>query len=83
MKIDEHNQYKTIISTEMGRQLQDYRILLDGKATLQDLEAMGIRFEEKLGAIKKQLTDKSDRDEVRRALIFLEAKLKDLILIVT
>jgi hypothetical protein len=62
--------------------VQEFQSQLENKVDICKVEALQSRINSKLEALQYQLTEKSDKEDVKRALMFIEGKLKDVIMLV-
>lgn len=62
--------------------MQEFQSQLENKVDICKVEALQSRINSKLEALQYQLTEKSDKEDVKRALMFIEGKLKDVIMLV-
>lgn len=70
------------MSTQIKLSVQEFQSQLENKVDICKVEALQSRINSKLEALQYQLTEKSDKEDVKRALMFIEGKLKDVIMLV-
>lgn len=56
---------------------------IDTKMAITDFEKFSKALAEKLGNMNEQIILKSDKIEVKKALLFLESKIKEIILVIS
>lgn len=69
--------------TEIYASIKELKIKLDGKVNCQDYQKQSLAVEDKMRQITQILFLKSDKLEVKKALLFLESKIKQIILVIS
>lgn len=72
-----------LFQTEFYTGLKELRSKIDGKVNVIDFEKVTKLMGEKLQVISEQLILKSEKLEVKKALLFLESKIKEIILVIS
>ena len=67
----------------MSTSLRDMRAKLDAKTNQTEYEKYKKLLEERLDILTNMIHTKADKVEVKKALVFLESKLKEVILIIS
>lgn len=72
-----------LFQTEIYASLKDIKTKLEAKVGAADLEKQTKSLSDRLMGITEQLLLKSDKLEVKKALLFLESKIKEIILVIS
>ena len=63
--------------------LKDLKGKIEGKVAIADFEKTNLLIDERIKQINELIVLKSDKIEVKKALLFLESKLKEIILVIS
>lgn len=69
--------------TEVYSIVKQLKSKLEGKVNTQDYEKYCLALEEKLRQLSEIVFLKSDKLEVKKALLFLQSKIKEIILVIS
>jgi hypothetical protein len=72
-----------VFQVEVFAALREVRAKVEAKANSQELERQTAAVEERLRQLYEHVCSKSDKLEVKKALLFLEAKLKEVVLVLS
>ncbi len=72
-----------LLQTEIYASLKDLKNKLENKVSVTDYQKYCMTLETKLGNMNETISQKSDKIEVKKALLFLESKIKEIILVIS
>jgi len=71
------------LQTEIFTSLKEIKTKLEGKVSQNDYDKYRQHMEDKISQINDLIYLKSDKLEVKKALLFLESKIKEIILVIS